>query len=60
MQELLTEKERTISEKERIIIILQEQIQRLDGTRPHNVVHVNGSKNTNVTATAGTDRNVEH
>ena len=38
LQELLAEKERTIS-------ILQDQIQRLDGTRPSPLIHVNGNKN---------------
>lgn len=38
LRELLAEKERTIS-------ILQDQIQRLDGTRPSPLIHVNGNKN---------------
>ena len=38
LRELLAEKERTIS-------ILQDQIQRLDGTRPSPLLQVNGNKN---------------
>lgn len=52
LRELLAEKERTIS-------ILQDQIQRLDGTQPHNIIHV-GNYNSEVTASSGSDPAVKH
>lgn len=48
-----------IAEKERTISILQEQIQRLDGTRPSPLIHVNGNGNKNITAVAEREHSEE-
>lgn len=48
-----------LAEKERTISILQEQIQRLDGTRPSPLIHVNGNRNKNITEVAEREHSEE-